>query len=204
MKRVVLLFALFLLPTLAFAQEASFGATDDYGGYSGSISVTPTSGTSTAGTLSVTDGLGTVTGYPVGADNGSVASSSNSYIGVSLSGLTCSGGACNVTGSSTGTFSVVDNGSTLFSGLLSNLTEDFIGGSWVIHGYAAGTLGTGFATTGSLVTLTFTNGTAAGITSGLVASNIGVDAVLPEPDRMALLGSGLVAIAGLVRRKSLL
>lgn len=111
-----------------------------------------------------------------------------------------------------GTFTVMGNGSNgipngvLFSGTFSQpvswslVTLPNGTHNYVLTGVVSGTLGNGFQSNGVTVQLTVNTGK--GFFNGSVAVGSGdTNVVVPEPGSLTLLGTGLLAVAGSIRRK---
>jgi hypothetical protein len=201
MKRVLWLAVLALaLPLTAFADSIDFTN-------SGGILAGSTSGLSlTSSALVAVNGLGGL-GLVTGNNLGSVSFSTGA---MKAGGSLQKGGTFGAGGS----FTITGNGSngipkgTIFSGtfsgpatwsmvLLANGTHNY-----TLTGVVGGTLGKSFYTNGVTVQLTintahgFFNGRQTHISSG--DTNI---VVVPEPGSLSLLGTGLLGLAGIVRRK---
>jgi hypothetical protein len=172
MRRVVLLALLAIaLPTAAMASSI------DYAGFASSTSPAAlTGGVSSGGTLDLTFHQLSING--AGAGPGTVD------ISITLGTTSCGAGCFNI---ASGTVTVLDAGSkTLFVGTFSSGSATEIGGNNLII--------SGFTTSGNTV---------AGVVNlsriGWVGSSDTV--VTPEPGTLGLLGTGLVGLAGIVRRK---
>jgi hypothetical protein len=183
MRRVVLMVALALaLPTAALANSIL-----DYSNSTGTISASDSSLsiTSTITTISVLGGGVLQTGNNLGT--------LSITAGAMTSGSAAAGG---VFGPGALTITAT-GGAVLFSGTFSSATwtkGPTVGGmveytlNIVLNGDHGGSFQTAFFTTGD-----FTG-------RGVIASG-DTFVVVPEPGTMGLLGTGLVGIAGLVRRK---
>ena len=197
MKRVLWLTVLALaLPLTAFADSVDFTN-------SGGILAGSNSGLSLTGSALIAvnglNGLGLVTG----SNLGSVSFSTGALTGsLQMGGTFAAGGSFTITGNGS---SGLPNG-TIFSGTfsgpatwtlvtLANGTHNY-----TLTGVVAGTLGSSFYTNGVTVQLTINTGR--GFFNGRTHISSGdTNVVVPEPGSLSLLGTGLLGLAGVVRRK---
>ena len=197
-KKILLLAVLALaLPIAAFANSGV-----DFINSGGTLSGT-NSGLSLSGsTLAAVNGLnggGLITG-----NLGSVTFSTGALSSGSLQmgGTFAAGGTFTVTGNGT---NGIPNG-TLFSGTfsgpvtwqlvtLANGTHNYI-----LTGVLTGTTMSGFSTNGVTVQLTINTGKSFFNGSTTISSG-DTNIVVPEPGTLSLLGTGLITLAGAVRRK---
>lgn len=199
MRRIILLALLALaLPMAAFASSGV-----DFTNSGGTLTGTNSGFSLMGSTLIAVNGLnggGLITGSNLG--------SLSFTTGALTSGSLQMGG----TFASGGSFSIVGNGSngvpngTIFSGTfsgpvtwtlvtLANGTHNY-----TLTGSVSGTLGSGFSTNGVTVQLTINTGK--GFFNGSTTISSGdTNIVVPEPGTLGLLGTGLVGLAGLLRRK---
>jgi hypothetical protein len=199
MRRVILLALLALaLPMAAFANSGV-----DFTNSGGTLAGT-NSGLSLSGSVLIAvnglNGGGLITGSNLGSltfTTGALASGS-----LQMGGTFAAGGSFTITGNGT---NGIPNG-TIFTGsfsgpvtwtlvTLANGTHNY-----TLTGTVSGTLGSGFSTNGVTVQLTINTGK--GFFNGSTTISSGdTNIVVPEPGTLGLLGTGLVGVAGLLRRK---
>ncbi len=198
-KKLILLAVLALaLPMAAFASSGV-----DFTNSGGTLSGT-NSGLALSGSVLVAvnglNGGGLITGSNLGSvtfNTGALSSGS-----LAMGGTFAAGGTFTITGNGS---NGIPNG-TLFSGTfsspvswqlvtLANGTHNYI-----LTGVLTGTTMTGFATNGVTVQLTINTGK--GFFNGSTQISSGdTNIVVPEPGTLTLLGTGLISLAGAVRRK---
>ena len=196
MKRILLLAGLLALalPTAAFASS-----TIDYSNSGGTLTAS-TSGLSTTLTLSGS-ALTEIRNFPGGMITGNLGSVSFTT-GALTSGSLDQGG----TFAAGGTFTITGNSGALFTGTFSTpLTLTLVTNSdgthnYILWGSVSGMTGSGLQTVGTTFQLTVNTGL--GFFGGIQTVGSGdTDIVVPEPGSLCLLGTGLIGLAGVVRRK---
>jgi hypothetical protein len=199
MKKILLLAVLALaLPTAVFA-----GSDIDYTNSGGTLSGSNSGLTLSGSVLIAVNGLnggGLITGNNLGSvsfSTGALASGS-----LQMGGTFAAGGWFTITGNGT---NGVPNG-TLFTGTftspvtwtlvtLANGTHNY-----TLTGALSGTTNSGMSTVGVTVQLTINTGR--GYFNGSTTISSGdTNVVVPEPGSLSLLGTGLIGLAGLIRRK---
>ncbi len=199
MRRVILLALLALaLPLAAFASSGV-----DFTNSGGTL-VGTSSGFSLSGsTLIAVNGLNSG-GLITGSNLGSVTFATGALVSGSLQmgGTFASGGTFTITGNGT---NGLPNGAIFtgtFSGPVTWTLVTLANGThnYTLTGSLGGTTGGGFSTNGVAVQLTINTGK--GLFNGSAQISSGdTNIVVPELGTLGLLGTGLVGIAGLVRRK---
>lgn len=90
-------------------------------------------------------------------------------------------------------------GAMFFSGVFSSIQSwNVVGNTLNLSGNISGTFASGFATTGGVFEFSI-NGPFN--PAGTFLSSGDIDVVVPEPGTLAMFGSGLIGLAGLLRRK---
>lgn len=179
MRRVVLLALLALaLPTAVLADSydyANIGA-----GNTAIISGSASAGSTYGLTSALSGVLDITTNVTVCGNNSGIAC--NGWVSVTTGTLSACGSQLCFTG---GTISITNNGSTLFQGTFTSGTVSVVNGVTFVNG----SLGSAGGTTQITMTVNRVNAIS------------GDTIVTPEPSTLGLLGTGLVGLAGIVRRK---
>ena len=196
MKRMILLVLIALaLPMAAFANN-SVDFTNDGGTLSGNIA-----GLSLSGSTLIAIGM-----------NGSVTTGSLGSVAFSTMALSSGSLQTGGTFAAGGSFTITGNGSngvlngTIFSGTfagpvtwtlvtLANGTHNY-----TLSGSLSGTWYSGASVNGATIQLTINTGKA--LFNGMTTISSGdTNIVVPEPGSLTLLGTGLVGLAGILRKK---
>ena len=189
LKKVVLLAVLALAVPIAAVADSTMVFTTQGGTLTGGSSGL----TLTGSVLTFLNNMGTVS---VGTNLGSLGFTT----GALLTGSIAGGGTFSSVGSA---FTLVGNGmngATIFSGSFTNdVTLALLAGSgghdYVLFGLISGTL-PGGGTVNGLMHMDFMS-TGKGWIVGSVDSTV----VVPEPGTLSLFGTGLIGLAGIIRRK---
>ena len=199
MKKVLLLTALLLaLPFAAFA-----GSSVDFTNGGGTLSGTNSGLTLTGSTLIAANGLGG--GLITGSNLGTVSFSTGALSGGTLQmGATfAAGGSFSITGNGTGGIpnGVIFNGS--FTGPVTWTLVTLANGThnYTLTGSLTGTWYAGGTVNGATVQLTINTGHGFFNGQTTVSSGDTNFTTVPEPGTLSLLGTGLIAVGGVVRRK---
>ena len=192
MKKLILLAVLALaLPTAVFA-SSNVDYTNSGGTLSGSSSGLSLSGSTL---VAINSGSGIVTGSNLGSvsfQTGALTSGS-----LQTGGTFAAGGSFSITDSSNGIlFSGTFSGPVTWSMVaLSNGTHNY-----TLTGALAGTTASGGSAVGATVQLTINTGKS--FFNGCTRISSGdTNVVVPEPGSLSLLGTGLIALGGAIRRK---
>jgi len=198
MKRMLwLLLATLALPATGFANSVDF--TNGGGTLSGNNAGLSLSG-STLIAVNGLDGLGLVTGNLGSVTFSTAALTSGS---LQMGGTFASGGSFVITGNGTGGIpnGVIFNGS--FSGPVTWTLVTLANGTheYTLSGVLTGTWFTGAPSNGATIQLTVNVGKGFFNGSTKISSGDTNITVVPEPGSLALLGTGLVGLAGALRKK---
>jgi PEP-CTERM motif len=196
-KNAILLTILVALPLTAFA-----GSSVDFTNSGGALTGSNSGLALTGSTLIAVNGLGggLITGNNLGTLSFSTGAMSSGTL--QMGGTFAAGGTFNITGNGT---SGIPNG-VIFNGTftgpvtwtlikLANGTHNY-----TLTGSLAGTWYTGMTINGATVQLTINTGT--GFFNGQATISSGdTNLTVPEPGSLTLVSTGLIGIAGVVRRK---
>ena len=183
---------------------ALFASSDiDYTNSGGTLSGSNSGLTLSGSVLIAVNGLnggGLITGNNLGSVSFSTGALTSGSL--QMGGTFTAGGWFTITGNGT---NGVPNG-TLFSGTFTNpvswtlVTLSNGTHNYTLTGALSGTTNTGFSTVGVTVQLTINTGR--GYFNGSTTISSGdTNVVVPEPGSLSLLGTGLIGVAGLIRRK---
>jgi hypothetical protein len=199
MKKGMLLTALLLaLPFAAFA-----GSSVDFTNGGGTLSGTNSGLTLTGSTLIAANGLGG--GLITGSNLGTVSFSTGALSGgtLQMGGTFAAGGSFSITGNGTGGIpnGVIFNGS--FTGPVTWTLVTLANGThnYTLSGSLTGTWYAGGTVDGATVQLTINTGHGFFNGQTTVSSGDTNFTTVPEPGTLSLLGTGLIAVGGVVRRK---
>ena len=199
MKRMILLFLLALaLPMAAFANNSV-----DFTNSGGTLSGTNSGLTLTGSLLIAANGLGG--GGLITGNLGTVSFSTGALMSggtLQKGGTFAAGGSFSITGNGTGGIpnGVIFNGS--FAGPVTWTLVTLANGTnnYTLSGALTGTWMGGGAVNGATVQLTINTGK--GFFNGSTTISSGdTNIVVPEPGSLTLLGTGLVGLAGVIKRK---
>jgi hypothetical protein len=197
-NKVLLLTALVLvLPFAAFA-----GSSVDFTNSGGTLSGTNSGLTLTGSTLIAANGLG---GGLITGNLGTVSFSTGvlSRGTLQMGGTFATGGAFSITGNGTGGIpnGVIFNGS--FTGPVTWTLVTLANGThnYTLTGSLTGTWYAGGTVNGATVQLTINTGHGFFNGQTTVSSGDTNFTTVPEPGTLSLLGTGLIAVGGIVRRK---
>ena len=199
MKKVLWLTALLLaLPFAAFA-----GSSIDFTNGGGTLSGTNSGLTLTGSTLIAANGLGG--GLITGSNLGTVSFSTGILSGgtLQMGGTFAAGGAFSVSGNGTSGIpnGVIFNGS--FTGPVTWTLVTLANGThnYTLTGSLTGTWYAGGTVNGATVQLTINTGRGFFNGQTTVSSGDTNFTTVPEPGTLSLLGTGLIAVGGIVRRE---
>jgi len=201
MKKILLLAALALaLPMAVFADSI------DYSNSGGTLAASNAVGPAVL-MLSGSE-LISIRGFPGSQITGNNLGSVSFTTGLLTSGSLANGG----TFAGGGTFMITGNGSNgaptgvIFTGTFTGPvswtlnTQSDGTHTYTLMGTLSGTYASGFKTTGTTMQLTVNTGL--GFFNGSVTDSSGdTNILVPEPGSLGLLGTGLIGLAGIVRRK---
>jgi hypothetical protein len=202
MKRIVLMALLALaLPLAAFAGSSTIDFTNESGTLTGSSSGLALTGS----TLAIANPWG---GSQVIGNLGTVAFSTGSYISTTGSGLGAvssfnGGGLFTITGNGADGFATGTVFTGSFTGLVTLTNEGMNpagGTTYDLVGHLSGSLNGGPATGFTFQDFVF-SGAGGWMGSSTLGSGDTLITPVPEPGTLGLLGTGLVGLAGVVRKK---